>query len=163
MQMSDTRTDGAMAHASDSREQRQAEPLILEGVGRALGATLKPRTLRLPDGARIDVDGVAADESVLCEVFSRQGRLKGAQFHKVARDALKLITAARSRPDARLVLAFGDDEAASCVTGTSWLAEAIRTWGLEVIVVPLDDLVRDGLRAAQARQVMVNPPDQPPS
>jgi len=163
MQMSDTGTADAMAHASDSREQRQAEPLILEEVGHTLGATLEPQSLRLPDGARIDVDGVAADESVLCEVFSRQGRLKGAQLHKVARDALKLITAARSRPDARLVLAFGDDEAAACVTGTSWLAEAIRTWGLEVIVVPLDELVRDGLRAAQARQVMVNSPDQPPS
>jgi len=152
-----------MAHASDSREQRQAERLILEGVGRALGATLESQVLGLSGGARIEVDGVAADESVLCEVFSRQGHLKGAQFHKVARDALKLITAARTRPGARLVLAFGDSEAAACVMGTSWLAEALRTWGLEVVVVQIEDSVRDGLRAAQARQVMVNPPDQPPS
>ena len=45
-----------------------------------------------------------------------------------------------------------------CVWGTSWLAEALRVWRVEVLVVVLDDDGRAGLRAAQARQVMVNPP-----
>jgi hypothetical protein len=66
---------------------------------------------------------VSEDESVLVEVFAHQGRLKGGQFHKVARDALKLITLARSREASRLILAFGE-EAAACVIGRSWLAEA---------------------------------------
>ncbi len=147
-----------MAHESDSHEQRCAEPLILAGVSAAVGVELTPRSLRLDGGARVDVDGVATDESVLVEIFAHQGPLKGGQLHKVARDALKLITLARSREHSRLIIAFGDYDAAACVSGTSWLAEALRVWRVEVLVVVLDDDVRAGLRAAQARQVMVNPP-----
>jgi len=102
-------------------------------------------------------DRVAPDESVLVEIFAHQGRLKGAQFHKVARDALKLITLGRSRPESRLIIAFGDTDAAACVSASSWLAEALRTWRIEVFVANLDADVRSGLRAAQARQIMVNP------
>ncbi len=145
-----------MAHPSDSREHQSAEALILHAVSAVVGIELGPRSLRLDGGARVDVDGVAPDESVLVEVFAHQGRLKGAQFHKVARDALKLITLRRSRNDSRLILAFGDADAAACVSGNSWLAEALRTWGIEVLDVDLDDEVRTGLRVAQARQVMVN-------
>jgi hypothetical protein len=147
----------AMTHASDSREQRDAEPLILAGVAARLGVKLRPCSLRLPNGARIDVDGAAEDESVFCEVYARQGRLRGAQPKKVASDALKLITLARNHPDARLVLAFSDEAAAACVTGKSWLAETIRVWEIEVVVISLDPTVREGLRDAQARQVMENP------
>jgi hypothetical protein len=75
----------------------------------------------------------------------------------VARDALKLITLARSRPESRLIIAFGDTDAAACVSASSWLAEALRTWRIEVLVANLDADVPSGLRAAQARQVMVNP------
>jgi hypothetical protein len=147
-----------MAHQSDSYAQRSAEPLIRKGVSRKLAVELKPRSLQLDGDVHVDVDGVAPDESVLVEIFAHQGRLRGAQSHKVARDALKLITLARSRSGCRLVLAFGDAEAAACVTGKSWLAEALRTWKIDVFVVPLSDGVRAGLRVAQARQVMVNPP-----
>jgi hypothetical protein len=147
-----------MAHLSDSSEQRSAEAVILAGVAANVGKELVPRSLALPDGARVDVDGVASDESVLVEVFAHQGRMKGSQPKKVAQDALKLITLARSRPDARLILAFGDSDAASCVQGRSWLAEALRTWGLEVVVTELNEATRAGVKAAQVRQVMINPP-----
>ena len=115
-----------MGHQSDSLEQRTAEPLILAGVSKLLGVELAPRSLRLDRGARVDVDGVAPDESVFVEIFAHQGRLKGGQSHKVARDAMKLITLRRSRPGSKLIIAFGDPEAATCVTGASWLAEALR-------------------------------------
>jgi hypothetical protein len=146
-----------MAHQSDSREQRSAEPLIRDAVSAAVGVELTPRSLRLDGRARVEVDGVAPDESVFVEIFAHQGRLKGAQFHKVARDALKLITLARSRPESRLIIAFCDADAAACVSASSWLAEALRTWGIEVLVANLDPDVRAGLRDAQVRQVMVNP------
>ncbi len=147
-----------MVHQSSSAEHLAAEPLILAGVGERLGVALEPRSLKLPGGARVDVDGVAPDESVFVEVFAHQGRLRGGQFHKVARDALKLITLARDRHDAKLVIAFGDQAAADCVTKRSWLAEALQTWRIEVVVAELEPAVRDGLRTAQIRQVMVNEP-----
>jgi hypothetical protein len=127
-------------------------------MSKLLGVELAPRSLRLDGGARVDVDGAAPHESVLVEIFAHQGRLKGAQFHKVARDALKLITLGRSRDGSKLIIAFADPEAAACVTGASWLAEALRSWEIEVLVVELDDTVRTGLRETQARQVMINPP-----
>ena len=48
------------------------------------------------------------------------------------------------------------------MTGRSWLAEALETWGVKVIVVELDPAARDAVIAAQARQVMVNQ-ELPPS
>jgi hypothetical protein len=147
-----------MGHQSDSLEQRTAEPLILDGVSKMIGVELAPRSLRLDGGARIDVDGVSPDESVFVEIFAHQGRLKGGQFHKVARDALKLITLGHSRAASKLIIAFGDQDAAACVTGASWLAEALSSWGIEVLVVGLDDAVRAGIRDAQVRQVMINAP-----
>jgi hypothetical protein len=152
-----------MAHQSDSHEQRSAEPLIRERVSLAVGVELTPRSLQLDGGARVEVDGVAPDESVLVEIFAHQGRLKGAQFHKVARDALKLITLRRSRSSSRLIIAFGDPDAAACVSAGSWLSEALRTWEIEVVLVDLDDEVRTDLRAAQVRQIMVNPSGPPAS
>ncbi len=146
-----------MTRASSSQEQRDAEPLIREGVSRHLGGpALAPRVLWLDGGSRVDVDGVSEDESVLVEIFAHQGRLRGGQFGKVARDTLKLITLARTRPGCELVLAFADEDAARCVTCNSWLSEALKSWGIEVVVVALDDEVRAGLRAAQVRQVMIN-------
>lgn len=37
------------------------------------------------------------------------------------------------------------------------MSEALSTWGITVLVVELDDEVRDGIRTAQVRQQMVNP------
>ena len=152
----------AVAHQSDSQAQRLAEPLILAGAAQELGVALAPTKLQLDGGARVDVDGVDPDQNVFVEVFARQGKLKGAQFHKVARDALKLITIARDRPDARIAIAFGSHEAADCVRNRSWLSEALTTWNIRVIVVELEEAVRDSILAAQARQIMINA-EQPKS
>ena len=145
-----------MTHASDSGAQLEAEPLILAAVGERLGVTLAPRRLTLPGGARADVDGADEAERVLVEVFAHQGALKGGQRGKIARDALKLITLARERPGCRLILALADEAAAKPLRAQSWLAEALATWSIEVLVVELDHEVRAGLRSAQVRQVMVN-------
>jgi len=147
-----------VAHPSDSKEHSAAEPEVLALLGETLGVSLAPKTLSLPEGARVDVDGVGPDESVLVEVFAHQGRLKGGQILKVAKDALKLITLARTRPEAKLVLAFADEAAAKTALGKGWLAEAIRTWGVEVYIAPISDETRAGLLRAQARQIMINPP-----
>ncbi len=151
-------------HASDSSEQRNAEVVVLAALSAQIGVRLTPTTLRLPGGSRVDVDGVADDRSVLVEVFAHQGRLKGGQVHKVARDALKLITVARDLPGppARLIIAFADANAASMVSGKSWLAEALKTWGVEIFIAELPEELKASLTAAQLRQIMVNPPDNDP-
>lgn len=72
-------------------------------------------------------------------------------------DALKLITLGRSRPNAQLIIAFADSGAAAYATKGTWISEALATWGVKVYVVGLEPAVHDGIRAAQARQVMANP------
>jgi hypothetical protein len=69
-----------MAHASSSHEQLAAEPLILAGVSNHLGGVeLKPRSLRVENGARVDLDGVAEDESVLVGVLPTRARCEAAR------------------------------------------------------------------------------------
>jgi hypothetical protein len=148
--------------ASDSQEQREAERLILNGVERIVDEKLVSRSLALDAGTKVQVDGVSDDASVLVEVFAHQGQLKGGQRHKIAGDALKLITLARERePRPRLILAFADEQLAAWAAGKSWLAASLAAWDIEVIIVELDEQVRSGLRAAQARQVMANPTQDP--
>ena len=106
----------------------------------------------------MNVDGVADEPLTFVEVFAHQGQLKGGQHHKVSTDALKLVTLGRVYPQARLILAFGDQAATSTLSGGGWKAEALRTWGIEVFVADIDEDVRAGLRDAQVRQRMVNPP-----
>jgi len=74
----------ASAHQSDSAEQRTAETYALEAAGEKIGVGLRPRTLTLPDGAGVEIDGVAdGAPAILAEVYAHQGRLKGGQFHKL--------------------------------------------------------------------------------
>jgi hypothetical protein len=118
------------SHSSDSHEQRAAERLILDGVERKVRRKLRPRSLALPGGARVEIDGATADDSVLVEVFAHQGSPKGGQRHKVAGDALKLITVVRGqKPRPRLILAFADERLAAWAAGKSWLAEALAALG----------------------------------
>jgi hypothetical protein len=150
-----------MSFSSDSTAQRRAEGLILEAVAREVGISLSPRRLELVSGAVVDVDGVAEDESVFVEIFAHQGQLKGGQRHKIAGDALKLITIGRERtPRPTLILAFGDPYILRFFAGKSWLAAAINAWGIKILVAELDVTARAEIRVAQARQVMVNPSEQ---
>ena len=131
---------------------------MLAALSAKLGVKLTPRTLTLPGGAHCDVDGVSDSETVLVELFAHQGALKGGQRGKIARDALKLITLGRQHPKARLIIALADEAAAKPLNATSWLAEALRTFDVEVMLVDLDTDARDKIAAAQVRQVMVIPP-----
>jgi hypothetical protein len=151
------------AHQSDSSEQQAAEEMIRSQVAAYLGKELKSATLKLEGGAAVQVDGTAADGSAFVEIFARQGALKGGQRHKVATDALKLITIGRSRPGADLVIAFADEKAASYATKGTWMSEALSTWGIKVLVVEVEVEVRNGIQAAQVRQQMVNPSAAPPA
>ena len=97
---------------------------------------------------------MAADGSVILEVFAHIGKLKGGQRHKVSTDALKLLAIRKSHPDARLILAFADADAAASVSG--WKAETMRANGIEIHTVDLNAEDRSVIQAAQVAQRMVN-------
>lgn len=105
------------------------------------------------------VDGFSESPTALLEVYARQGPLKGGQPKKVATDALKLIAVKQlAFPDARIFIALASDEAAASLRQRSWLAEAFAALEVQILVVEVDESVREAIRAAQIRQRMINPP-----
>jgi len=143
-------------HASGSSVQIAAEATILAALSKAIGIPFT-QGARLPVGAaHVRPDGVAADKSVFVEVFAHIGKLKGGQQHKVSTDALKLLAIRETHPNARLILAFADEAAATSVSG--WRAETLKANGIEIHAVSLSAEDRANIEAAQARQKMVNPP-----
>lgn len=146
---------------SDSLVQREAEALIREQVSKAIGVKLEARTLKLPGGATMQLDGTAGEpgsETVFVEIFAHQGEMKGGQKRKVAQDAFKLVTLGRFRPGARLVLALADDGLPlAYAKQNTWFAEAVAAWDIEVVVVDISAGERAKIRAAQKTQEMVNP------
>jgi hypothetical protein len=53
-------------------------------------------------------------------------------------------------------LCFASEEAAKCVRGKSWIAEAVRAFDIEVHIIPLPDKIKKTIVGAQSRQRMVN-------
>lgn len=138
-----------------SHEQRAAERVVLDLLGRRLGVDLEPGVLAVPSGARVEVDGTDPARSLLVECWAHIGPPKSAQRHKVHSDALKLTWISQTLyPRPRLVLCFADREAAApFLPGSrSWAAQALRDLGIAVEIVELPDDLREQLKAAQRRQ-----------
>ena len=149
-----------MIHVQDSRsdEQQEAEGIILASVNSELGLSLSSEKLRLSEKVVVQLDGLDEGNRVVCEIYSRIGKLRGSQPDKVASDLLKMSLLEETRGGSwRKVFAFADSDAARQLTGRSWLAAAASLLKVEVIVVELPQHVRAGIEKAQARQKMVNP------
>ncbi|MFN8215166.1 MAG: hypothetical protein U0R71_01080 [Solirubrobacterales bacterium] len=144
-------------HPSDSGAQTAAEATILALLGEDIGVTLLQGREVALGGVKVRPDGMAADGSVVVEVFAHIGKLKGGQRHKVSTDALKLLAIREAHPNARLILAFADETAAASVSG--WKAETLKANGIEIHTVDLSP--EDGAKivAAQEQQKMVNAPE----
>lgn len=147
-------SEGTARVVGDSSEQRRVESLMLELLGARLGLTLAPRRMKAPSGAFIDVDGVAPDGSVLVECWAHQGAAKVAQKYKLVNDAAKLQWAATWLVPAprALLLCVGDEAAVRHLRGSSWQGEAIRSMGVGIEVVRLEDVDVAALVEAQKRQ-----------
>ena len=147
----------APPHRSDSSEQRDAETAILVVLERVLGVAFDDPA-RLPADLGVRPDAVAAEGKIVVEVYARVGPLRGAQYHKVKGDILKLaLIGARLGDGWRKILCFASEEAAAYVRGRSWVADAARQFGVEVVVVDVPAEVWRSVVEAQFRQRMVNP------
>jgi hypothetical protein len=151
-----TADDGiAEPNPSISDEQVLAEVSILATLGRMLGVDLIQGVKVAIGDSHVQPDGVAEDQSAFVEVFAHIGKLRGGQRHKVSTDALKLLAIREVHPEARLILAFADTDAAASVSG--WKAATLSANAIEIHTVQLDPAERAKIEAAQARQRMVSP------
>lgn len=124
-------------HDSRSDVQQEIEQVVLPILSERFGVKLLPRRkLHFDANTWCEPDGATEDESVIVEIYAHQGVLAGAQRHKPAVDLLKLATLRQTRPKARLVFVFLDDEAYGSFAG--WKAFAAATFGVDVISMPID-------------------------
>jgi hypothetical protein len=138
-----------------SREQRDAERIMLDLLSQQVGRELNPARLTVPSGERVEVDGADANRSILVECWAHQGPPKSAQRHKVLADALKLTWISTTMyPRPRLILCLSDPQAAAPFLpgGRSWAARAFQDLGVTISVVDLPTGLRHGLLQAQRRQ-----------
>jgi hypothetical protein len=137
----------------DSREQRDAEAVMVALLSDALGVPLAPRRIDLAEGRRVEIDAASEDLSLLAEAWAHQGPPKAAQRNKVITDAFKLVFIARlAETPPRLILLLSDDAAAAPFRGKSWAAAALREFGVEIVVMELPTDTKQAVRAAQDRQ-----------
>lgn len=114
-------------HPSHSKEQQEAERLLVSLLGEQLGVSLEKKRFIFGDRGWLEIDGVCNDPPIFCEAWAHQGPPKSAQRFKVMSDAFKLLFASQlNGKRARLILAFGDEAAAKHFLGESWMAEALR-------------------------------------
>lgn len=143
-------------HKSDSSEQQATEAYLIKTLAQDLGLTFdSEKWAELPSG--VQPDAVDPENKVVVEAYARIGALKGGQLHKVKGDILKLMYIDEKLGGGwRKIMVFADASAASYLLGKSWVAEAVRFFGIEVYVKELSKDQRDLVRAAQERQKMVN-------
>jgi hypothetical protein len=122
-------------------------------VSAQIGEPLSKTKIPLPNGSIVEVDGASHDHRVLCEAWAHQGPAKPSQQKKVMTDAVKLFVAGEAiGRSVRRLIAFANPQAVAWLGGRSWMAQALRTMGIETMTVELPKEWSDRVRAAQARQ-----------
>lgn len=146
-------TPAADPHPGDSQVQREAETLMVAWLADLVGCVLEPKRITLPDGSWFELDAYCADPLVICEAWAHQGQPKSAQKMKVMNDAMKLLAARRVvGGDARAILLFADEAAASGFHSGTWRASALAEAAIEIQVAVLPPGVSESIRTAQERQ-----------
>jgi hypothetical protein len=138
-----------------SREQRDAERVMLDLLSQQLGQQLNPARLTVPSGEHVQIDGADVARSILAECWAHQGPPKSAQRHKVLAAAFKLTWISTTMyPQPRLILCMSDPLAAApfLPSARSWAARAFQDLGVTITVVDLPAGVRENLLQAQRRQ-----------
>ena len=145
---------------SSSIEQMQAEDIIFALTEKMLGATLeKNKKIFLADNAftYIQPDFYSAENLIVGEIFAHIGKPKKAQDNKIANDVLKMLLLEKiTGQQYRKIIVVCDEAEKKKLEGLSALAESIRQFGIEIMMVHIEDDLRTQLLEAQNRQKMTN-------
>ncbi|WP_328932185.1 MULTISPECIES: hypothetical protein [unclassified Streptomyces] len=108
------------------------ERRMLLALGDRLGAPLRPKPLMLPDGSRVEVEGIDAACRVLVQLVGNQGAYKPAYRNKVMADMFKLLWLRDSVPTAERAVLLVTDVIVQALGG--WVARAATDLGIEIHV-----------------------------
>ncbi|MGW3289207.1 hypothetical protein ACWDR3_31675 [Streptomyces sp. NPDC001002] len=113
--------------AEGSMERR-----MLLALGDGLGLVLRPKPLMLPDGSRVEVEGIDATGRVLVQLVCNQGAYKPAYRNKVMADMFKLLWLRDSVPTAERTVLVVTELIVQALGG--WVARAAADLGIEIYV-----------------------------
>lgn len=145
---------------SSSIEQMQAEDIIFALTEKILGTSLeKNKKIYLADNVftYIQPDFYSDERLIIGEIFAHIGKPKKAQDNKIANDILKMLLLEKiTGQHYRKVIVVCDAAEKKKLEGLSALAESIRQFGVEILMVDIDADLRTRLIEAQDRQKMTN-------
>jgi len=125
---------------------------MLQALARHLGFELHSESIPVGEGARVELDGVSDDRSVLVEAARTMGWSSRPSGNKVIADAMKLVLVeAILGHGARKILLFSDVQAAQRFR-SGWAAVALAHFAVEVVVVEISQELRASILEAQVRQ-----------
>ena len=147
-------------HKSSSHVQMLAEDFIFQQVEKILDTKLeKNKKLYMANNpyTYIQPDFYSWEDGIVGEIFAHIGKSKKAQYNKISNDILKmLLLEKKSGKQFRKIIVVCDDIEYQQLQGKSVLAESIREFGIEIIIVNLDETLRMKILEAQERQKMTN-------
>ncbi|MFG2777214.1 hypothetical protein ACGFY7_05040 [Streptomyces prunicolor] len=108
------------------------ERRMLLALGDHLGTPLRPKPLMLPDGSRVEVEGIDAGCRVLVQLVGNQGAYKPAYRNKVMADMFKLLWLRESVPTAERAVLLVTELIVQALGG--WVARAAADLGIEIHV-----------------------------
>lgn len=140
-------------HPSDSSEQQLAHKEILSLLNEKHHLNLGSRKVLIND-TLFQVDGYSEAPPILCEIYSRIGKMKVAQHNKIGKDILKMLLIEKMQNKIfRKIIAFADEEAASSFSGgESWYSKLKDYFNIEIIIVEIPSQLKESLINAQKRQ-----------
>lgn len=140
-------------HPSDSTEQQLAHKEILSLLNVKHQLKLESKKV-LINNTLFQVDGYSENPPILCEIYSRIGRMKVAQTNKIGKDILKMLLIEKmNNKTFRKIIAFANEEAAHCFSGgESWYAKLKDNFNIEILVIDISQELKESLLTAQKRQ-----------
>lgn len=116
------------------REQDEAR--MLQSLGRCMGTEFHPKSLPLPGGGVMEIDGYSAKANAVCGLCSSEGALNDEQEELVLMNALKLNYVAQTLGNTvRQILLFRDPKTARAFCTSDRVQEAMQDSTLEVCVL----------------------------
>jgi hypothetical protein len=140
-------------HPSDSTEQQLAHKEILALLNDKFQFKLESRKVLIND-TLFQVDGYSENPPILCEIYSRIGKMKVAQHNKIGKDILKMLLIEKMQNKTfRKIIAFADEEAAKSFSGgESWYSKLKDNFNIEILVIDIPSELKESLINAQKRQ-----------
>lgn len=140
-------------HPSDSSEQQLAHKEILSLLNEKYQFNLESKKVLIND-TLFQIDGYSENPPILCEIYSRIGRMKVAQHNKIGKDILKMLLIEKMQNKTfRKIIAFADEEAAKSFSGgESWYSKLKDNFNIEILVIDIPTELKESLLLAQKRQ-----------